>query len=38
LIACNTGEACGFTDTRSGPRKCAKYNTVMIDTIDADDA
>ena len=27
-----------MTDTRSGPRKCAKYSAVMIDTIDADDA
>ena len=37
-MACSTGEACGLTETRSGPRRCAKYSAVMIETIDADDA
>src|SRR5690606_40418775 len=36
--SCNTGEACGFTDTRSCGRRWLNHNAVMIDTIEADDA
>ena len=35
MIACSTGEACGFTDTRSCERKWRNQSVVMIDTIDA---
>jgi hypothetical protein len=27
-----------LTDTRSGPRRCAKYSAVMTETIEADEA
>ena len=37
-IACSTGEACGFTDTRSCGRRYSNHSAVMIETIDADEA
>ena len=33
-----TGDACGFTETRSPALRCSKYRAVMMLTIDADDA
>ena len=38
LIACSTGEACGFTDTRSSGRRCANHSAVITVTSDALDA
>jgi hypothetical protein len=38
LIACSTGEACGFTDTRSSARSSENQSAVMRLTIDALDA
>src|SRR3954447_14966095 len=35
-MACSTGDACGFTETRSSGPRCANHNAVMIDTIDAE--
>jgi hypothetical protein len=37
-IAWKTGEACGFTATRSSGLSAEKYSAVMIDTIEADEA
>src|SRR5436853_1585270 len=37
-MAWRTGEACGFTDTRSAARRCRKYSADMMLIIDADDA
>src|SRR3954453_18837767 len=37
-MACSTGEACGFTDTRSSGRRWLNHSSVMIDTSDADEA
>ncbi len=37
-IACSTGDACGFTDTRSAARRCSNQSAVMIETIEADEA
>src|SRR5687767_14328615 len=37
-MACSTGEACGFTETRSWARRCSNQSAVMIVTIDALDA
>jgi len=38
LIPCSTGEACGFTDTRSPGCSWSNHNEVTIDTIDAHEA
>ena len=35
MIACRTGEACGFTLTRSGASRTANHSAVILDTIDA---
>src|SRR3954447_23465129 len=37
-MACSTGEACGFTDTRSSARNSENHSAVMRLTIDALDA
>ena len=37
-MACSTGEACGFTETRSGASKNANHKAVMTVTIEALDA
>ncbi len=37
-MACSTGAAWGLTETRSGARMCSKYNAVMIETTDAQEA
>jgi hypothetical protein len=37
-MACSTGAACGFTDTRSEARRCRKYSADMMLIIDADEA
>src|SRR5919204_375916 len=36
-MACSTGAACGFTDTRSDARRCRKYSADMMLIIDAPD-
>ncbi len=37
-MACRTGDACGFTDTRSPALRCWKYSAVMMLTIEAEEA
>src|SRR5687768_16857688 len=37
-MACNTGDACGFTETRSPDCSCSNHSEVMMETIDAHDA
>ena len=37
-MAWRTGAACGFTETRSGARRCSNQSAVMIPTIEADEA
>jgi hypothetical protein len=37
-MACRTGEACGFTDTRSSARSSENHSAVIRLTIDALDA
>ena len=37
-MAWKTGEACGFTATRSSGRSAWKYSAVMIETMEAQEA
>lgn len=37
-MACRTGDACGFTETRSAAVSCPNHRAVMIVVIDALDA
>src|SRR4051812_39055554 len=37
-MACMTGDAWGFTDTRSPGRSCSNHRAVMMEVIDALDA